>query len=919
MGMRFFFELKELPDFTLTKYQAVNISDLNSVVRNNAVFLKQLHSLGLVSGLSFHLFYSFLPSMPEWRKLQIILMAERSGDGVDITADSLSQIISSFANAQCFCFTQVPEDKQNDLIDLSYKYSCFCTIAKKEYLTNPNYSGDEAANGMKYYSISEWKARQGARMYNSLKLLVKYSAPTVLRIDIYPVSDPNKILNDISRRGIYSKVQAQAAFRAVSPESGIGMSRRDEAASRVNSFYDSYFKTMSASLQFNASVNVFSDTEANCRLLGDVLCSEVLEKGLISQCCEKGAFSADHRLDAHIPPKVSIFDDDGNKVPEMTNCFTIEEIAPFFSFPYLYPGEDIGIRKETDPVLSNSGMRLGKNTAGYDVSIPYDVFAKHAYISGVPGSGKTFTMKHIIHTLSRAGIPFLVFEPAKREYRGLYDVDCDDPTGLDPRDKTDDIILLCPKTNSLFPLHINPFIIPDGVSVNDYIDVLFDVFKGAFSWPQPTPMILKRSIIRAYRKHGLYGSLVMTSELAEKTDFPNMNDIYEAFQWIMDNDSSYRGEAHGNIKGVLETRIGSLMEGNIGEVFNPGISTIRPENWNKLKIIMELENLSGEHANFITLLIISLIRLELKKDPGMSTISDTDPRRELKLRHVIFFEEAHNLIGRISEASDEDGANSKIASTAFIKAMLAEVRAYGQGIVIADQLPTAIAPEVLKNTSIKIAHKQTAEDEREAIGSVMSADGIQLEKLAKFDKGECLITFDGVLKPFEMHIESRFKYSSDAREDIPLAKQFAASSRWYQTIIFHHSLKPRHDAAVNKLRDLNDIKYGLSAKFDALITSAEQCVSGGTAMDAGSLDQLRYADGLFKHCRSDSEKVLDELHEIQYVTDQIINNSISGMERFSDLSGKISNDIEAAERIRDRTGEICGMFEACINKIKSER
>lgn len=90
-------------------------------------------------------------------------------------------------------------------------------------------------------------------------------------------------------------------------------------------------------------------------------------------------------------------------------------------------------------------------------------------------------------------------------------------------------------------------------------------------------------------------------------------------------------------------------------------------------------------------------------------------------------------------------------------------------------------------------------------------------------------------------------------------------------------------------------------------------------MDAGSLDQLRYADGLFKHCRSDSEKVLDELHEIQYVTDQIINNSISGMERFSDLSGKISNDIEAAERIRDRTGEICGMFEACINKIKSER
>ncbi|EKC62797.1 hypothetical protein LEA_11657, partial [human gut metagenome] len=43
--------------------------------------------------------------------------------------------------------------------------------------------------------------------------------------------------------------------------------------------------------------------------------------------------------------------------------------------------------------------------------------------------------------------------------------------------------------------------------------------------------------------------------------------------------------------------------------------------------------------------------------------------------------------------------------------MLAEVRALGEGIVIADQLPTAMAPEVLKNTGLKLGHRITAQDD----------------------------------------------------------------------------------------------------------------------------------------------------------------------------------------------------------------
>lgn len=77
----------------------------------------------------------------------------------------------------------------------------------------------------------------------------------------------------------------------------------------------------------------------------------------------------------------------------------------------------------------------------------------------------------------------------------------------------------------------------------------------------------------------------------------------------------------------------------------------------------------------------------------------------------------------------------KIAATAFIKDMLAEVRALGEGIIIADQLPTAMASEVVKNTSLKIGLRLTSEDERRLLGETMSADSVQIENMGIFTAG----------------------------------------------------------------------------------------------------------------------------------------------------------------------------------------
>lgn len=58
--------------------------------------------------------------------------------------------------------------------------------------------------------------------------------------------------------------------------------------------------------------------------------------------------------------------------------------------------------------------------------------------------------------------------------------------------------------------------------------------------------------------------------------------------------------------------------------------------------------------------------------------------------------------------------------------MLAEVRKYGAGLIIADQIPASQAdPGRHQNTHTKIVHRLFAEDDRRAMGEAMMMDEAQ--------------------------------------------------------------------------------------------------------------------------------------------------------------------------------------------------
>ena len=89
------------------------------------------------------------------------------------------------------------------------------------------------------------------------------------------------------------------------------------------------------------------------------------------------------------------------------------------------------------------------------------------------------------------------------------------------------------------------------------------------------------------------------------------------------------------------------------------------------------------------------------------------PGRAPELRHVSVFEEAHRLLRRPEE---HRGSGATTHAVEMFAGLLAEIRAYGEGLVIAEQIPAKIIPDAVKNTAVKIVHRLPATDDREVVG-----------------------------------------------------------------------------------------------------------------------------------------------------------------------------------------------------------
>jgi uncharacterized protein len=79
--------------------------------------------------------------------------------------------------------------------------------------------------------------------------------------------------------------------------------------------------------------------------------------------------------------------------------------------------------------------------------------------------------------------------------------------------------------------------------------------------------------------------------------------------------------------------------------------------------------------------------------------------------------------------------------------LLAEVRAYGEGLVIVEQIPAKLIPDAIKNTAVKVVHRLPAADDRDAVGATMNLTSAQSEYLVTLGPGDAAVHADGMDYP----------------------------------------------------------------------------------------------------------------------------------------------------------------------------
>jgi hypothetical protein len=452
----------------------------------------------------------------------------------------------------------------------------------------------------------------------------------------------------------------------------------------------------------------------------------------------------------------------GNSSPALCFFANTEELSLLFALPDKnVPGYELktGIRYPVSPPQTTfrdfGSIELGSVCDGSNKleNVPFllspDDLNKHTFVCGITGSGKTNTVKNILIKTDR---PFWVIECAKKEYRKL-----------DFKDKNKAPVVFTLGIPEINCISFNPFYIMQGISPQMHIDYLKDLFNASFSFYGPMPYILEKCLHEVYLKKGwnlsmgyhphlantrsivhLFDSEYMAEQYSRdehKYLFPTMYDLKDEIEIYVKN-MGYEGELSSNIKTAILVRLESLCVGAKGYMLNTNETPEFASLLNK-NVVFELEGLAddSDKAFAVGILIIYLTEYRMY-EKEISQDSQT------KLKHLLVIEEAHRLLKNIStEKISEDMDNPKGKAIEHFTNMIAEMRSYGQGVIISEQIPTKIAPDVIKNSSNKIIHRIVAKDDQAIIANMIGMDDNDAIYLGNQLNGRALCHTEGMRLP----------------------------------------------------------------------------------------------------------------------------------------------------------------------------
>jgi len=372
----------------------------------------------------------------------------------------------------------------------------------------------------------------------------------------------------------------------------------------------------------------------------------------------------------------------------------------------------------------------GEEIPGLRYDVDLDSLTRHIFITGITGSGKSNTCRRIISELMESGKNFLVIEPAKDEYVQLalaYN-----------QAKTFDreIAVYMPGRGEwggqpLGDLRINPFDIvqiPGATTqVMPHLDRLKSIFNASFPMYEILPVILEEALVDLYDSQGWLAERLPPDGIGR----PTLEQLHNRITGVV-REKGYEERITANITAALRTRIGSLLRGWKGKLFDQAFSTPWPDLFDR-PVVVNLQYLGDDADKCFTMALLLNFMYEYRQAQHESLGSPESS----ELRHLAIIEEAHRVLRAAPQRSDSANPQAKMGE--MFADILAEMRAYGQGMAIIDQVPAKLVPDAIKNTNLKIIHRLVAADDRQAMAGALALDEDQAKVIARLKVGQAIV------------------------------------------------------------------------------------------------------------------------------------------------------------------------------------
>ncbi|HEY9242144.1 MAG TPA: ATP-binding protein, partial [Streptosporangiaceae bacterium] len=403
----------------------------------------------------------------------------------------------------------------------------------------------------------------------------------------------------------------------------------------------------------------------------------------------------------------------------------------------LRPDFDVTVEQSADPAdPAPAAVRLGTvldrngSPAGH-FSLPTASLNRHVFVCGATGAGKSQTVRALLEAASAARLPWLVVEPAKSEYRLMA-----------VRLNGVEVVRIRPGEADQVAAGINPLAPaagPDGqrFPLQTHADLVRALFLASFAAEEPFPQVLSAAVTRVYEQAGWDLALGEPAAPGGQPAYPALGDLQAAAERVV-SEIGYGREITDNVRGFIRVRLSSLRLGTTGRFFEGG----HPIDFGRLldrNVVFEIEDVGDDRDKAF---LMGTVLIQLTEHLRLRARSGPAAGAPAGLRHLSVFEEAHRLLRRPDGAAGGTGAAAHAVE--MFAGLLAEIRAYGEGLVIAEQIPAKLIPDAIKNTAVKVVHRLPAADDRETVGATMNLTDAQSRYLVTLPPGQAAVFTDGM-------------------------------------------------------------------------------------------------------------------------------------------------------------------------------